>query len=236
MANSCDFNDLSTIHGEDIWGGEDTPFNTTRLSHPWPSVHDSAVEAHKRVLAEGRPNTFAGFAFNSHASPLGETDFKWPTVEAHKAVLREEAAREAALAFNTLTTPLEENDVEDLQWIWTEHQKNLNTKKAQPHINTLLKWILADGGKDTIVQNIRKAIKTATHKRDLKTTTLTYDDDDTITENGVTYRIDWLVKKTDVLSQIAKAFNETHFVARRSYEYDTETNLTHIHIILEFWP
>ena len=233
MTSSCDF---SAIQGEDIWGGEDTSFNTTRLSLPWPSVHDSAVEAHKRVLDEGRPNTFAGFAFNSHASPLGECDFKMPTVEAHRKVLREEAAREAALALNTLITPLEENVVEDLQWVWTERQRKLNTEKAQKHINTILKWILDDGGKEIIVQNIRKAIHTATHKRDLKVTTLSYDSDDTLTEDGVTYNIDWLVKKTDVLSQIAKAFNHLHFVARRSSEYDATNGLTTISIIVEFWP
>ena len=198
---SCDF---SEIKGDDIWtgevwGGEDASFNTTYLSLTQPSVFGSAVEAHKRVLAEERE-------------------------------------REAAIAFNTLTTPIDENDVDDLQWAWTERQKKLNTEKAQKHINTLLNMILADGGKDTIIQNIRKAIHTATHKRDLKTETITYDSDDTITEDGVTYHLDWLVKKTDVLSQIANAFNQMHFVARRSSEYNAITGLTLIRIIVEFWP
>ncbi len=228
MTTTCDF---SAIQGEDIWGGEDTSFDTTRLSYPKFSLFNSAVDAHRQLLAEEREA-----ALNTATVETHEEDFKWPTVDAHREVLREEAAREAAIALAALKVPIEEFAVEVLQWKWSERQKRLNTEKAQKHINVILNWVLANGGKGAIIQNIRKAIATATHKRDLKSESFTYDINDEITEDGVTYNVDWLIKNTNVLTQIASAFNEEHFVARRSSEYNPVTGLTLIRIIVEFWP
>ncbi len=234
MTTTCDF---SAIQGEDIWGGEDTSFDTTRLSYPKFSLFNSAVDAHRQLLAEEREREDA---LNTATTETYEENFKWPTVEAHREVLAEEAEeaeREAAIALDTLKLPLEDIEVESLQWHWRVRQKNLNTKKAQKHINTLIRRILGYGGKEVIVENLRKATATASHKRDLKADALVYNINDTIREDNTTYHIDWLVKNTNILTQIAKAFNEEHFMARRSPEYtNITTGDTHVHIIVEFWP
>ena len=157
-------------------------------------------------------------------------------VEAHKQVLAEEREYEAELALNTIKTEMDELDLEDLQWAWKSRQTTLNTNKTQKYIDTLIKWILDDGGKQTIIDKLRTAIATATHKRDLNATLFTYDLDDLITLNNISYRVDWIVLHTDVLTHIAKAFNSTHFSVHRVKHYNSETEHTCITLVLKFWP
>lgn len=163
---------------------------------------------------------------------LGTTHLFNSAVEAHRKVLAEEREREEAIALNTIKQEMEEVEVEDLQCAWKARETSLNTTKTQKHIDILLKWILDDGGKQTIIHKLRSAIATATHKRDLKADLIHYCADDLITYNNISYRVDWIVLHTDALAQIAKAFNSAHFSAHRikSLADDTMT------LILKFWP
>ncbi len=163
---------------------------------------------------------------------LGTTHLFNSAVEAHRQVLAEERDYQEAIALNTIKTEMDEVEVEDLQCAWKARETSLNTAKTQKHIDILLKWILDDGGKQTIIDKLRTAIATATHKRDLKAELIHYSADDLITYNNISYRVDWIVLHTDALTQIAKAFNATHFSAHRikSLADDTMT------LILKFWP
>ena len=155
-------------------------------------------------------------------------------VEAHQQVLQEEREYEEELALNKME--MNEHDLDDLQIAWKARQRKLNTDKTQKYIDTLLKWILDNGEKQSIIRKLRTAIATAAHKRDLKVDILAYNLDATVTHDNVSYRVDWIILHTNALTQIAKAFNPTHFSVNRVKTYNSATECTYATLVLKFWP
>ncbi len=138
-----------------------------------------------------------------------------------------------------IKTPVAGLDVCKLRVEWQKRQTELTTATAQEHINKLILWILAHDGKQRIMQNLTNAIKSAKEKREMKVNILSYHCDDTVSLNdedpSSSLNINWIVKKTNFLQQLAECFGPT-FKVRHTLFFNQETETFVPTLILEFWP
>ena len=137
------------------------------------------------------------------------------------------------------TTPITGLVTHHLRTEWQKRQIELNTQKAQLHINKLLVWFLGYGAKARIMENLTNAIKTATHKREMKVNIVSFDSEDMVfsdEEDASTFlKIDWVVKKTNFLTQLKNCFGE-NFNIRRTVSTSNDEERLIITLVLEFWP
>ena len=138
-------------------------------------------------------------------------------------------------------TPLERCELRhELCTAWQMRQRELTTQKAQKHIDRLLVWFLGYGAKARIMENLKNNIKTAMHKRELKAHIISYDFKDTVAlDDKSSYEIDWIVKKTNFLTQLKNCFNgsdDTSFNVRRTTTSNDAADSITVTLTLEFWP
>lgn len=141
-------------------------------------------------------------------------------------------------------TPLERCEIRhELCTAWQMRQREINTQKAQKHIDRLLVWFLGYGAKARIMENLKNNIKTATHKRELKAHIISYDSEDMVFSNeedeSTFLKIDWIVKKTNFLQQLKNCFcgsDDTSFTVRRTIAASADLDMLTVTLVLEFWP
>lgn len=156
----------------------------------------------------------------------------------HAKILAEKKAQDEATV-STLKTPVAPIDICKLRVEWQKRQMELNAAKAQEHINKLIFWILGYDGKERIMENLTNAIKSATEKRDMKVKILSYHCDDTVCakddDESSALTINWIVKKTNFLQQLAACFGP-FFKVRHTLFFNQETETFVPTLVLEFWP
>jgi hypothetical protein len=156
----------------------------------------------------------------------------------HAKILAEKKAQDET-TLSTIKTPVAGLDICRLRHAWQLRQIELNTANAQDHINKLILWILAYDGKERIMENLTNAIKSAGRKCEMKVNILSYDSEDTIKLNdedeSTSLKIDWIIKKTNFLQQLAECFGPT-FKVRRTLFFNQEAETFVPTLVLEFWP
>jgi small subunit ribosomal protein S18 len=88
-------------------------------------------------------------------------------------------------------------------------------------------------------REITNAIKNATEKREMKVNILSYDCEDTVSLNDEELKINWLVKKTNFLTQLKNCFSgsyDTSFNVRRTTTPNEAADSIPVTLFLEFWP
>ena len=159
------------------------------------------------------------------------------TVEDAEAYTLRKSAEMDARDLATVKTPIPGLDVCHLRAEWQKRQIELNTEKAQLHINKLLIWFLAYDGKERIMENLKNAIKSATHKRDMKVNIVSFDYKDTVAldekDESTSLKIDWIIKKTNFLTQLQDCFGDNFKIRRTMALNDADSII--ITLVLEFW-
>jgi hypothetical protein len=160
------------------------------------------------------------------------------TVEDAEAFTLREKNKMDATDLAIVKTPIKDLDICHLRHAWQLRQIELNTVKAQQHINKLLIWFLAYDGKEYIMESLTNAIKNATNKRDMRVNIVSFDNEDTVAlddeDESTSLKIDWIVKKTNFLTQLKDCFGDM-FKVRRTISVSDEERLI-ITLVLEFWP
>ncbi len=157
----------------------------------------------------------------------------------HALLLAEKKAQDSEW-LGLIKTPVAGLDICRLRHAWQLRQIELTTAKAQQHINKLILWILAHDGKQRIMENLTNAIKNATHKREMKVNIVSFEHEDTVALNdedpSSSLKIEWIVKKTNFLQQLAECFGPTFKVRRTLTFMDESMEHVAITLSLEFWP
>lgn len=158
------------------------------------------------------------------------------TVEDAEAYTLRKSAEMDETNLATVKTPIPGLDVCHLRTEWQKRQIELNTVIAQKHIDRLLIWLLAYDGKERIMENLKNAINTAMHKREMKVNIVSFDYKDTVAlDDESYYEIDWIIMKTNFLQQLQDCFGD-NFKIRRTSAFNKVTVSFTVTLTLEFWP